>query len=636
MARQPSKEDSLSDDFDFDEESEEERDGENDEEDEEGEASRHNSSAPEKDLYTDRFPFSVAVAIICFLNLLLLAVEVDMTCPKCDSNPAWGIIQHIFTAAFLIEIIVRLVVAGPKRYFLGSVISQFPISVLSCTDFTIVMLRVLDCWILQPAGVQSKLHLVSGFRVLHLGSCVRHLQLNKAFRELWLVISAVSETLKTLGWVGFLIIMVIWIMAVLISMSLIGLEASDFNMDRARWSFDEYWGHVMSVAYSLFQFSTHDMWRDSLVYPLMYRDYGIIFLFVGFYTLGVMALSNAILGVVVECTLSTSKRNNEMLQKELDALDDAVMMSLRGIFHEADTDGSGCLDRQELRESLSKHRVRDRIKFLQLPIKDLEMLFELLDEDMTGEIDTDFFFRGVSRLRGQAMASDLHQMSIDLKKGMAAVDESQEKLGKINDHLAEVLDCLDEVDNEIIQGSSAAEKDPVVQFRRVNARKRQSKSDMMRGKWVAGIRVQDIPPDPWLEFVSEEELHGKKQVAVSAGQRAGREQIAEALLAHNQLRQERHEKEQVEKDLREHEEKRRREMIEMQEAAIAPYREYEKKKKKKKEQEDDILELADSQPPPPPLPQHLAMVKAQQEKLKADAKQKKALALKNKRASRKF
>merc|ERR1712194_365608 len=106
-------------------------------------------------------------------------------------------------------------------------------------------------------------------------------------------------------------------------------------------------------------------------------------------------------------------------------------------------------------------------------------------------------------------------MSIDLKKGMSWMDESQDKLGRINDHLAEVLDCLDEVDNEIIQGSSAAEKDPVVQFRRANARKRNTKSDMMRGKWVAGIRVQDIPPDPWLEFVSEEELRGKKQVTVS-------------------------------------------------------------------------------------------------------------------------
>eukprot|EP00439_Symbiodinium_sp_Y106_P082884 s39_g22.t1 len=59
-----------------------------------------------------------------------------------------------------------------------------------------------------------------------------------------------------------------------------------------------------------------------------------------------------------------------------------VMASLRQIFREADEDGSGDLDHGELRTALGKFRVRDRLKLLQIPYPDLEMLFLLLDEDL--------------------------------------------------------------------------------------------------------------------------------------------------------------------------------------------------------------------------------------------------------------
>ncbi|CAK9094790.1 Sodium channel protein type 11 subunit alpha, partial [Durusdinium trenchii] len=58
-----------------------------------------------------------------------------------------------------------------------------------------VFLRVVDCWLLFPFGVISNLKFASAFRVFQFGRAVRQVQLHPNFRELWIVISAVGETM---------------------------------------------------------------------------------------------------------------------------------------------------------------------------------------------------------------------------------------------------------------------------------------------------------------------------------------------------------------------------------------------------------------------------------------------------------
>merc|ERR1712039_711552 len=117
-----------------------------------------------------------------------------------------------------------------------------------------------------------------------------------------------------------------------------------------------------------------------------------------------------------------------------------VMESLRTIFHEADTDGSGDLDWEELQAAKKNHRVRDRMKMLGIPFRDLDLLFSLLDEDGNGAIKTDAFFRGCCRLRGPAMACDLHHMSVDLGRNIDWATSEITSLHKVNDVLASLLD----------------------------------------------------------------------------------------------------------------------------------------------------------------------------------------------------
>jgi len=209
---------------------------------------------------------------------------------------------------------------------------------------------------------------------------------------------------------------------------------------------------------------------------------------------------NAIVGVVVECTLTASKANQELSNKDREKVDALIMDSLRQIFKDADTDGSGELDQTELHAALCTHRVRDRLKFLSIPFKDLMMLFHLLDESGSGNINTDMFFRGVSRLRGQAAASDLHQMSVDLRKNLNWCDDYLGQVETMNDCLGSLVDMIDDFDSVIVRSESDG-KDPVLMQRR--ARPKVSKGEALRGRpsyFMLGASGPKGSKNVWLEF----------------------------------------------------------------------------------------------------------------------------------------
>ncbi|CAE7862389.1 rplP, partial [Symbiodinium microadriaticum] len=201
-----------------------------------------------------------------------------------------------------------------------------------------------------------------------------------------------------------------------------------------------------------------------------------------------------------ETALGSSKSNEdkeaEMVMASLRRPGKLVVLWLVAAF-QADEDGSGDLDHGELRSALGKFRVRDRLKLLQIPYPDLEMLFLLLDEDNKGVIKCDYFFRGVAKLRGLAKAKDLHQLSIDLNRRMLWVDESTSKLSEANDILMDMVDHLDEMDTHIVKGESDG-KDPVIAARR--GREPVSKGRILRGVWKDGRPMRQGSKNPWIDF----------------------------------------------------------------------------------------------------------------------------------------
>lgn len=474
--------------------------------------------------------FQTLSAVLALANLVELGLEADYKCNigRCESEPIWELLTQIFTILPLAENGIRLAEAKPRRFFCGEKTKvKYKLDIVNCIDTVLVVLRILDVWLLSLVGIESGLRLVSGFRIIRMGPAVRHWQATKELRELWIVIGAVAETVKTLFWVGVMLIFVIWIFGILVSMSLLDRSGDEFDFTYSQWSFQEYWGSVPRSAFSLFQVATRDNWISSMVSPLVKTEPLLLVIFGSYFCIGALALMNSIIAVVVECTLSAARSSSDREEEEKLRADAAVMDSLRKIFHDGDTDGSGELDMDELHALICKHQVRDRLKMLRIPFADLDLLFTLLDTDCTGNVNTDMFFRGCAKLRGPAMACDLHQLSIDLKQNLERCDHNSERIRQVNETLAIVLDHVDDMDISIMK-SDVDFKDPVLAARQV--RPKTSKSDVIRGRWLMPMAPNE--QSMWMDLdrqAKERELASKLNLMLDAPVEASNSKVRDRL-----------------------------------------------------------------------------------------------------------
>lgn len=428
---------------------------------------------------THQSSFVAFVSIVAVLNLIVVGAEVDLGCDagwlNCnyDQRMAWYAIENLFTVIFLVEMAMR-VAMDPRRYFRGDPLTNpMGFSVVNCADFAIVGLRAIDSWILQPSNILTIIKLISCLRVFHLAELVRRAQTMRTFRELWMILHGVWHASRVVFWTIVVLAVILYVTAIVMTDSVMKSsdpEYYDYSMSAWKdkpWTVHEYWGTVPRSLFSLFQIVTLDHWCSTLVRPLVDYNSNFMLLFIPFMCVTVMSLLNVIVAVIVESTLASAALNQEKVDREKNKVHLTIMKSLEEIFINADTDGSGELDRAELAAAWKQGYVRDRMKVLGLEYSDLNVLFDLLDEDGSGNINTNKFFRGCTRLRGQAMSSDLHHMSIDFGRYTTWCGDLVYSHRVINDRLAGLLADVEGLDRDIIHGKHD-DQDPVL----INRRKR--------------------------------------------------------------------------------------------------------------------------------------------------------------------
>lgn len=441
-------------------------------------------------LYTDSDEFVGTVSVLTILNTFVMGLEADLGCWDCDLQDRipWFLCDNIFTVVFLLEMVLRINAASPPEFFLSDDLllvysfnhslklrvlsfARNPIGSLklvNCLDFFVVILRAFDTWVFQLMGWNTYLKVLSCFRVARICLLADRLRLMRSFKELWLLTANLSSTYKVVGWAVVFVTVIVWVLGIALTI-LLGKDEDaqfDYTSTGFPWTKMDYWGSVPKSMFSLFQVMTLDHWSTSVVGPVFQRYRWVVLLVVPFIIVSTIGLLNLIVAVIVEGTLASSRNNEEKWHDERGKADMMVMNSLKGIFEEADTDHSGELDRNELRTLTQKGRVRDRLKLLGIRAPELEMLYDVLSDGHPVPIDK--FFRGCSRLNGDAMACDMHRLSVDMGRKIQWSARLREMNHKTNDLLAELIDDVSGLDRDIFRSDDDF-KDPVLQHRRERA-----------------------------------------------------------------------------------------------------------------------------------------------------------------------
>lgn len=414
----------------------------------------------EHDDREDHATFFLMLDVIPAIVIMLSAVVAGVSADNDPNNTLWKVLEIIFTVFFIGEVIVKLRVFGWKEYLWG------PEWYWSWFDILCIILAVVDMGITytsmaanQEAPSSSLLGSMKTLKLARLGRIVRLLKF-KIFTELKLMIQGVFTGLRVLFWAIVLLVTCMYLMGV--------VAVTVFSEEQGMTEFASV-SAAMFTAFRCFTDGCaatdgtplQETLRQKFGFPFM-MIYILLFLFV---TIGIFNLIMAVFidNVTDGCTKKRQRElghnapknawriaatlRNIILQKVLrkEAEDEAMKEALNGppgtarrvskIFREKWEELRGMYGKphstyeyaeltDRIREDMAEYDVvvtRDEFNHwlashdgLLDTLEDAEIdlscksdLFDVLDADMSGELEFEEMIDGLLKCRGPASKTDI-------------------------------------------------------------------------------------------------------------------------------------------------------------------------------------------------------------------------------------
>lgn len=335
--------------------------------------------------------FELGLGVVMLVNGVTIGVTTDLSEEEA-SGGVWFALEHFFTLIFTFEIGLRIGVEGwPWLMDAGNF-----------ADASLVFLTgILPVWILAPFDVQNDvMRAFQVLRVLRLTRLVRIVRTVPIFRIFWTLIQGLLDSGRTLLWTYVMIGTMIFIFGTC-GVLWIG-RADNFADDEFA---QEYFGNLYRAAITLFQTATFDSWTF-VARPLMENSSFVAPFFLAFVLVVPLALLNLVTAVIVNNAFQNAEKDDEMRAKMAAEKTTKEIASLRQLFIDIDTDGSGMLDHDEYVQAVEHDEgVMEKFELLEITPQESEEIWQLLDIG-SGELSVDMFANGLQSLMGEAKAKD--------------------------------------------------------------------------------------------------------------------------------------------------------------------------------------------------------------------------------------
>jgi len=116
------------------------------------------------------------------------------------------------------------------------------------------------------------------------------------------------------------------------------------------------------------------------------------------------------------------KSEEEEVAARMERQKEQELEELKDFFEEIDLDGSGMLTYQELFDAAKRKKVRQKLRTLDIMVKDLRDIWDILD-DGDGELSAEDFVNGIRRLRGEGKAKDVLRLYREVRVLETSVNE---------------------------------------------------------------------------------------------------------------------------------------------------------------------------------------------------------------------
>uniref|UniRef100_A0A7S0AY88 EF-hand domain-containing protein n=1 Tax=Pyrodinium bahamense TaxID=73915 RepID=A0A7S0AY88_9DINO len=296
-------------------------------------------------------------------------------------------------------------------------------------DFVLVIFTgIIFGWIIPLvaglAGLGSEssfIRTLTVLRAVRLLRVMRVIRKVQVFREVWLLLKGLADSIRILIWTCVVIFCVTYIFAVfglwIISRDIHDMYAKAHDgAVREKMEVVLTWvGGLGPLIRTLIQFLTLDSWNAKMELIMEYAPWCYLY-FYTYISVAVFVLMNLVTAIIVENATSTSKQDEDIALRQKEFEKHRELKEMRNLFSMMDTDGDGMLDWDEFQKAFSDPELSTKFRLLDFRTEECRELFELLDDGGGGGIERDEFFNGLSKMQGTAQSRDLVRVTKTLER----------------------------------------------------------------------------------------------------------------------------------------------------------------------------------------------------------------------------
>lgn len=400
--------------------------------------------------WTQGSHFQAFVGAIIVLNAISLGLETEF-----GDSQVFVIMEHVFTALFTIELLVRLKVEGFASYFHDR---------MNSLDFMLVMLSILDVWVLDLLGSQIELRVMSLLRTLRLLRLARLLRLFRIFKELTVIIKSMAASGRALFWAGVFLLICVYMFAIFATsqfgkatdcaddddkVRLLRIlkpsadkgkddeECNIFSFPTGVGTQESLFGSVEKSMMTLYVCLTEGCGFD-VVQPMAMTKPWVVVYFYLFTFVTTFGILNVIVGLFCENIMMAANESERELAQASEDRRLTILWKLKELFVSLDQDGSESISRDEFYRALEED---DQVLTCleELGLQDEAHLFDILDIDQSGSLSVPEFFEGmmifirgneparakdimVTHLNSQWLRSHLHAVQHESKRSFRRLE----------------------------------------------------------------------------------------------------------------------------------------------------------------------------------------------------------------------
>ncbi|CAK8990573.1 unnamed protein product [Durusdinium trenchii] len=347
--------------------------------------------------------FNFLSAALILSNAFFMGSETAwITCSGDAEGIGWYITNVCFTQIFLVELLVRWFVEG--RYFWVDLWNVF--------DASLVLFSLIDDFVLTflVASDQSATVLLA-LRFARMLRFVRVLRLLRLFKGLWYLVEGIVASLSSLAWAWLLLIVMMYLPAIFVTQTFGRNDPPDATLTAAFGTLPQL-GRSM---YTLFKVMTMETWADLARYTgTIINGAEIFFVLYIFCTSGLSG--NCVVAVIVQNTCVHAKERQEDMRSVQEKNDANAMVKILEVFQTADVQQTGQISKKEFLKAMDIPSVMQLMHEVQIDVRQAALLFDVLDYNNSGTLDSEEFLEGIMLARGEARSREVIAAQCDLWK----------------------------------------------------------------------------------------------------------------------------------------------------------------------------------------------------------------------------